>query len=578
MSCPSLSLCELFQAAAAVRGDAPALTMADHPGYTWTEYADAVRRLAPGFAGLGVTRGQPVAILTRPRPEFHVIDTALLHAGAVPFSLQEGDPAEQLARNLQSADVRVLVTEQLLLPQARRAAEEYGGVEALVCVDGPVPDGVLAQVDVETHRGPDFDELWQSVAPDDVATLIFTSGTTGVPKGVQLSHRAIAASQHSTHALAPFVNPGTVLSYLPLGHIAERFMSHYASIAYGVTVRSVPEPDTLYDEIRNVRPVRFFGVPRVYEKLVDRARAVIAADSALGEALAATLIRVRAEQAGRPVTSAEERAAAAGHAALAGVRRAMGLDRAEHLGVATAPSSYPMLETLLGLGLRVSDIWGLSEAIMCTLNPPGAIRLGTVGRFLDGVEGRIADDGEILVRGPNTFSGYLGDPARTAETRGPGGWVHTGDVGSIEDGYLTIRGRKKELLITATGKNIAPAAIEGAIKSASSLIDHVVAIADGRRYVTALIALDAEQLVGYAREHGLPGDFATLTRLHQVRATVADAVRAGNARLSRAEAVRAFHIVDHEWRPGDDELTPTAKLRRHEITRKYATEIEDLYS
>ena len=215
---------------------------------------------------------------------------------------------------------------------------------------------------------------------------------------------------------------------------------------------------------------------------------------------------------------------------------------------------------------------------MCTLNPPDAIRLGTVGRFLDGVEGRIAADGEILVRGPNCFSGYRGDAERTHETRDDEGWVHTGDVGSIDDGYLTVRGRKKELLITATGKNVAPAVIEGAISGASPLIDHVIAIAEGRRHVTALVALDATELWRWAAARGIEGSFPVLAVHPEVRAAVADAVAAGNSTLARPETVRSFRIVGSEWRPGGDEVTATGKLRRAEIHRTYATEIEELYS
>lgn len=237
-----------------------------------------------------------------------------------------------------------------------------------------------------------------------------------------------------------------------------------------------------------------------------------------------------------------------------------------------------MLELLLALGLRVSDIWGMSEAIMCTLNPPDAIRLGTVGRFLEGVEGRIAADGEILVRGPHVFSGYLGDPERTAQTLDEDGWIHTGDVGSIEDGYLTIRGRKKELLITATGKNLAPGVIEGAIKSASPLIDHVAAIADGRRFVTALVALDADAVAAYAEAHGIEGDFSVVVEHPEVRELVSEAVTEGNATLPRPEWVRAFRVVPRPWPPGSDEVTRTSKLRRDVINRKYAAEIEELYA
>jgi long-subunit acyl-CoA synthetase (AMP-forming) len=471
-----------------------------------------------------------VALLIGPRPEFHVVDTALLCAGAVPYSLQEGDPVAAMAESVQRAGAALLVTEARLRATAD-AVREATGVE-VVAVD-------TDRDEVAASGGPDVDELWRAVGPEDVATLIFTSGTTGEPKAVQLSHRAIVTSEHGTDALAPFGNrDGTVLSYLPLNHIAERFMSHYAGLVFGVTVRSVPDPDRLYDEIAATRPSRFFGVPRVYEKLLQRARALVDTGINVHEV---------------PTT--------------------LGLDRAEFLGVATAPSSRGMLAGLRGVGLEVCDLWGMSEAIMCTLNPPGAVRLGTVGTFLPSVEGRIAADGEILVRGSNVFSGYLGDAERTAELVDADGWVHTGDVGSIEDGYLTIRGRKKELLITSAGKNIAPAAVEGALKDASPLVDHAVAVADGRRWVTALLVLDEIEL---ARVVG-DGDFATAACSTTVRALLDQAVTAANERLARAEQVRGYHVVRRPWRPGDPELTPTLKLRRDVIAQTYAQEIEELY-
>jgi long-chain acyl-CoA synthetase len=563
------TLCDHFQRQVEVRGDALALAMAGHPGLTWREYGERVRGLAPAFAAAGVTPGAMVPLLMGPRPEFHVVDTALLHAGATPYSLHVGEPVADSVRAVRLTEAPLLVTERAWLDHAHAVAAETG--VRVVCVEDDLDD-LVAQ-----GGGVDPEALWRAVDPEDIATLIFTSGTTGTPKAVRLSHRALVTSEQSTHALAPFGDPdGTVLSYLPLSHIAERFMSHYASLTAGLTVHSVPDPASLYDELRRVRPTRFFGVPRVYEKLVDRIHQQLAADPALQQAHQVLLAAVRATQAGEPV--ADARAAQDAHDTLRAVREAIGLDRAEYVGVATAPSAYPMLEQLLSVGLRVSDIWGMSEIIMCTLNPPDAIRLGTVGRFLPGMEGRVADDGELLVRGPHAFSGYVGDPERTAETISPDGWVRTGDLGRIDDGYLTILGRKKELLITATGKNLMPAVIEGAVKSASALIDHVVAIAEGRRHVTALIALDPDELAAFAKARGLDGGFAAVVRADAVRAEVEAAVATGNASLSRPETIRAFAVVDVPWRAGGDELTTTAKLRRAEISEKYATTIEGLYS
>jgi long-chain acyl-CoA synthetase len=576
------TLCAMFQASVTREGDRLALAGPGHPGYTWPEYADAVARLAPVFADLGVRPHQPVALATVANPDFHVVDTALLHAGAVPYSLPDRDTDDGLLLNLRRSGAEVVVTDGRHREQVRRVATAHGGLTAVVLLDGepgPATDGgppelTLAEL-LARPSATDFDTLWRAVGPEDVATLIFTSGTTGEPKIVQLSHRAFAVSERSTDALAPFGAGGDVLSYLPLNHTAERFMSHYAGIAYGPAIHSVPDPATLYDDIARIRPSRFFGIPRVYEKLADRAHVLVDADPALAAAVGTSLARVRAEQARTPLPPGQVAAADAALATLAPVRAALGLDRAEYLGVATAPSSVAMIEFFLALGLRVSDLWGMSEIIMCTLNPPDDIRLGTVGAFLNGVEGRIAADGEIQVRGPNAFSGYLGDPERTAATMADDGWISTGDLGSIDEGYLSIRGRKKDMLITSSGLNIAPAAIEAALKDASPLIEHAIAVADGRRHVTALLALDPDELT--ARTGREDADFAALVALEVVQEALARAVAAANATLEGPQTVRAWWVAGAPWRPGTDELTPTSKLRRDVIAAKYTTEIDQLY-
>jgi len=572
------TLCELFSATVAGRGDRPALAQAGHPGYSWTEYAGRVARVASGLAELGVRHGEPVALALGPSPEFHVVDTALFHLGAVPFSLQDRDTVEHDVDNLRLAGVHTLITDLERREHVRKVVDRHGAITNVVVVDAEPGGGrELSLVDLlDRTAAVDLDVLRKAVDPEDIATLIFTSGTTGAPKAVQLSHRAITSAVRGTLALAPSVD-GDALSYLPLNHIAERFMSHYTALATGTTIHSVPDPAALYDEIVRIRPTRFFGIPRIYEKLATRARALIEADPALVAALELSRRKVRADQERRQLPDGVVTAADAALGDLAPVRVALGLDRAEFLGVATAPSSAAMLEFFLSLGLRVSDIWGMSEIIMCTLNPPHAIRLGSVGRFLPGVEGRIAPNGEVQVRGSNAFSGYLGDPLRTAETMDPDGWVSTGDLGSIEDGYLSIRGRKKEILITATGKNISPAAVEAALKDASPLIEHAVAIADGRRYVTALVALDPDALAAFAAQHGHSGAFAELSTQPDVRAAIADAVASANLTLAGPETVRAVEIASEPWSPGGDELTATSKLRRDEVARKYADTIERLY-
>uniref|UniRef100_UPI001C231BD1 AMP-binding protein n=1 Tax=Nocardia alni TaxID=2815723 RepID=UPI001C231BD1 len=333
--------------------------------------------------------------------------------------------------------------------------------------------------------------------------------------------------------------------YLPLTHIAERFMSYYFALATGSTVHCVPDAAVLYDEIVRVQPTRFFGVPRVYEKLAARARSLRAAEPQLTDAAVIDLL---------------------------------GLGATEYRGVATAPSSQELLGFFADLGSPVSNIWGMSEAIMCTVNPPDRLVAGSVGIFLDSCEGAVAPDGELLVRGSNVMSGYLGDPQRTAEVLDEDGWLHTGDLGRIdEDGYLFLLGRKKDMLVTATGKNVVPTVIEQEVTTRTDLLSMVVAIAEGRRYVTALLVPDEENLTVFARSRGLTGSIAELTRHSEVIAAIDRAIAGANTVLAKAETIRKWALLTAEWRPGSDEVTATMKIRRAAVDRKYATEIDRMY-
>jgi len=573
------TLCERFLATASRLGDAVALCGDGQPSLSWREFAARAEDFAFGFRELGVSEGDTVALITRNTSLFHVLDMALMLASATPFSIAANEPAERIAQLLEVAECKLVLVENRHLELVRKSLGDRTAV-IVVAFDGDRavrPDLSLAEIEATGREPGCRDEPLAPVTDAGaVATLIFTSGTTGTPKAVQLSHRAISVSLDSFDRLAPYGDGDDhFISYLPLSHIAERFMTYYSAVAFGGSIHCVTDAAMLYDEIARVRPTRFFGVPRVYEKLADRARAQIRSSVERSDALDRALAGVRAQQSGEVVTL---RSSGATTDAFVDVRTLLGFDRTRYLGVATAPSSRDLLEFFLAIGLPVGDIWGMSEAIMCTANPVGRIRLGSVGVFLDGVEATVADDGELLVRGPNVFSGYKGDPARTAELVDHDGWVHTGDLGAIdEDGYLSILGRKKELMITATGKNLMPAVIEGAVKSASRLIDHVHSVADGRRYVTALISLDREELERLAGTHGLSGAFDELAASPPVQAEIRDAVGRANKQLSHPESVRAWRIVGEEWLPGGDEVTPTMKLRRAEISRKYADVIDQLY-
>jgi long-subunit acyl-CoA synthetase (AMP-forming) len=394
--------------------------------------------------------------------------------------------------------------------------------------------------------------------------LIYTSGTTGEPKGAEWNHRSLMTNLRGHHEILPVSPCGRHISYLPMAHLAERFFSHYGTLVFGWTVTSLPDAKQLHAAIEEVRPTRFFGVPRIYEKLAEQARRIAEEDETTRAAIAAV-------DAG----GAEERERA--RATLAPVRARLGLDAAEYLGSAAAPARADLLDLFDALGMKIIENWGMSETGLTLINPPDRVKIGTVGKPTPGVEAKLADDGELLVRGP-IFVGYRNDPEKTRESLDEDGWMHSGDVATVdEDGYYKIVDRKKEIIINSAGKNMSPAYIENVIKSKSPLIGHAVAIGDRRKYNTALIVLDEESLKAFASAHGLEGSHADLCRAPEVQAEVARAIEAANVGLARVEQIKTHRILATTWVPGTEEVTTTMKLRRKAISEKYAEEIEALY-
>jgi long-subunit acyl-CoA synthetase (AMP-forming) len=550
---------------------------------TWDDYARRVQAAATGLHALGVRAGDTVALLLRNRPEFHVLDAAALHLGAVPFSLYHTEPVERMAALLADSGARVLVSEEFFVDRVLPLSEQAPGLDRVVIDGGDAHASerilTLAQLEELASEGFDFEQAWRAVTPDAVATLVYTSGTTGAPKAVQIPHRAIMHSIAGVEQLAPTTPGQRGVSFLPNAHISDRFICHYSTMGLGGTLTCVPDHEDLWDAIVATRPTRFHGVPRTFEKLLDRARSVIDADPQLGAALEAGYARVRAEQEGRQLDPDAAARAQEADERLAPVREHLGLDQVEWLSVAAAPSSYAVLEFHHAIGLRLAELWGMSEFMMAIMNPPSKIKLGTVGIPLPAVEARRADDGELLLRGPHACAGYRNNPEATREMLDDEGWAHSGDVVSVdEDGYITIVGRKKEQMINSSGKNLFPAKIEAALLEASPLIAYAATIADRRRYVSALIVLDPERLQEFAAERGLSGTHAELAAAPEVQAEIERAVAAGNEKLSRVEQIRAWKVLDTTWAPGGDEVTNTSKLRRKVIDEKYADEIEALYA
>lgn len=546
------TLCEAFQLTAAERPDQVALrTPGGEVEITFARYAERVRAIAAGLDALGVRRGDTVALMLANRPEFNLVDTAALHLGATPFSVYNTSSPEQIAHLLANAGSRVAVCESAFLEAIRSA--DAPALEHVVLVDAEAPGTItLAGLEARGDGGFDLEAAWRAVGPDDVATLIYTSGTTGPPKGVQLTHANMMAECRAVAAVMPTTPGGRMTSYLPSAHIADRLVCYaYPSLVYGFTITSVADPRQIAAALPEVRPTAWGAVPRIWEKL-----------------------KAALESGG--VTDP----AALPDDAKAAVRAKLGLDAVEWMVSGAAPIPVEVLEYFAALGLPICELWGMSELSCCaTINPPGDIRIGTVGKALPGVELKLLDDGELLVRSPIVMSGYRGEPEKTAETIDPDGWLRTGDIAEIDgDGYVRIVDRKKELIISAAGKNMSPANIEQRLKSASPLVGQAICIGDARPYNVALLVLDPDACAKWASEHGLAdASPATVWADPGAREEIARGVEAANGHLSRVEQIKRFAVLPVDWEPGGDELTPTMKLKRRPIHEKYAAEIEALY-
>jgi long-subunit acyl-CoA synthetase (AMP-forming) len=563
------TLCAAFQVTAAAHPERPALrTLGVEREYTWGEYADEVQRIAGGLHALGVRAGDAVALMLAGCSEFHLIDTAAMHIGAAPFSIYFTNPVAQIVPMIENSEAKVVFTQPQFLETIEDVARQTDSIEHIIVVEPGKVDVPAAGDDF------DFEAAWRAVGPDDIAGIVYTSGTTGEPKGVEWSHGALIDNMRGLHALAPVSPGGRMVSYLPMAHLAERFMTNYCTLAFGYSVTTVADPRQVGAALAASHPTRFFAVPRIYEKLAEGAKAIAASDPALQEALTTGIEASLAAESDPSQVAALEQA----QATLAPVREKLGLESTEWRGAAAAPMRVDTHQVFTALGLPVAEIWGMSETAMTVSNPPSRIKMGTVGKPQPGVEAKLADDGELLIRGP-IFSRYRRDPERTKQAFTEDGWLKTGDVAAVdEDGYYKIVDRKKEIIINAAGKNIAPAMVENRIKAQSPIIGHAVAIGDQRSYLTALIVLDEEGLTGFAAKHGLEGDFASLTKHPTVLAEVERAVQAANETLARIEQVKKYTVLDVGWLPGGEEVTQTMKLKRRVINDKYGSEIEALYA
>jgi len=581
------TMCEAFQRTASIDPDAVALrTPGDTQTMTWREYAAQVRKVAAGLAGLGVRRGDTVSLMMGNRIEFYALEVGAQHVGATSFSVYNTLPAEQLTYLFGNAGTKVAICEEQYVDRIRASG---AAIEHIVCIDGS-PAGTISVDDLYAAAPADFDfeSTWRAVQPDNVVTLIYTSGTTGNPKGVEMTHTNLLFEGYGLDAVLGIQFGDRITSFLPSAHIADRMTALYAQEMFGTQITVVSDGRAIAAALPDVRPTVWGAVPRVWEKLKAGIEFAVSHEEddakrqAMEWAMSVAAKRSAALLTGEPMSDeVAAEWAKADELVLSQLRERLGFGELRWALSGAAPIPKETLAFYSGIGIPLAELWGMSElSCAATVIHPREARLGAVGKLLPGLEGKIADDGEYLVRGPLVMKGYRKEPAKTAEAIDEDGWLHTGDICEVDaDGYVRIVDRKKELIINAAGKNMSPANIENTILAACDMVGVMIAIGDGRPYNTALLVFDADSVGPYAAQHGLAdASPEALAADPEVVARIAAGVAAGNAKLSRVEQIKRFRILPALWEPGGDEITLTMKLKRKPIMTKYAGEIEQLYS
>ncbi|NBM21124.1 long-chain fatty acid--CoA ligase [Streptomyces sp. GC420] len=557
---------------------------------SWAGVREHTTRLAAGYAALGVGRGDHVLLMMANRQEHWLSDLALVRLGAVPVSVYGTSAPPQVAHVARNCRARIAVVEGAEQVELWAPLLDDPGtpLDRLVVVEpgaegGHFPYAALVREPVPEQFGKSLD----TARPDDPLTVVYTSGTTGEPKGVVLSHRQVLANAVALDAVVELPPHVEHICYLPFAHIAERMLGIYLPCHRASHVYLCGAPQTVPDTVRKVRPAQFFGVPRIWEKLAAGLRTKLAVLPREQRAVIEEAARAAREHVGfrergeEPPAELEAAHARYREAVLLPLLAAGGLDRITWAASASAPMPIDVVRFWAGFGIVIMDAWGLTETtgVATTNSPRTGFRLGSVGRAVSSVEVRTVEDGEIEVRGESVFSGYLQPDGSVRSALDEDGWLRTGDIGRIdEDGYVWITDRKKEMIITSTGKNVSPALVENALKE-HPLIGQALVHGDNRSYLVALLVLDPEAGPAWAAANGIgtPGGLEELAAHPAVRAEVDRAVAAANSRLNRTEQVKRYELLAREWGPATGELTPSLKMRRRVIKEKYASELELLY-
>jgi long-chain acyl-CoA synthetase len=594
------TLCSRLHDIADSHPDAPAYSMRVGDGWetlTFAQARQAVLEISAALAALGLQSGDTVALMMVNRPEHVLADLGAVHAGGIPISVYATLAPEQVTYIAADSAAKIAVLGGAAeLQRWEHALDTLPGLTKVIVLDADAcpADERFMTWEAFLSLGRDrraadpeaVDARWRAVQPEDTVTVLYTSGTTGNPKGVPLTHHNICYEVASIDSISELPTLGTQVSYLTYAHIAERVLSLYLPLFKGSHVHFCPDLTQLATVLREVHPVMFFGVPRVWEKIMAGLLAVMETQpedrqEQARAAMAAGVAYVEAGQnGGTPspeITAAYERADAE---LLALVRSLIGFDQARWLASGAAPLSIEVQRFFAGLGMNIMEVYGMTETTGAfTVNSPARYKLGTVGPAVPGVEIKIADDGEILMRGPIATRGYLNLPEASAALLDEDGWLHTGDVGSLdEDGFCRIVDRKKELIITAGGENISPANIENLLKE-HPLVGQALAFGDRRPHPVALITLDPEAATAWANGRGISfTGLADLAEHPDLLAEIETVVARANERLARVQQVKKWKVLPVEWTTETEELTPKFSLRRRVIHSKYSDVIDLLYA
>jgi len=567
--------------------------------WTWREAAQVVREIANGLLSLGMTPQQTASILSNTKAEWVFIDLAILSVAGVANGIYPTDSAPQVEYLCADSDTAFLFVEddeqldkaleaRANLPSLRKIIVE--DMEGLRDYHDPQVLSLealreLGRAHADSHAG-ELSARLNAIAPSDLAILVYTSGTTGKPKGAMHDHSGVIQALHGLNTLYPQYETDERMCFLPLCHVAERFWGEYFSVYTGAVLNFVENPETVPENMREIAPTVMTAVPRIWEKFYSAVSLSIKDSTRLQQAVYAWSIGVGyavadAVLAGKSVPfSLKTKFRVARLLTLDNVRRFIGIHRARFLNTGAAPISPDLIRWYLALGIPMLEVWGMTETgAAATAMPADRIKPGTIGRPAHYNEVRLdAGTGELLVRGPSIFRGYLNLPDKTAEAVDADGWLHTGDVGAVdEDGYFRIVDRMKDIIITAGGKNVTPSEIENELKFSPYIIDAVV-IGDRKPYLSAIVMIDQENVEKFAQDNDVPfSNYASLTRSPEVVALIDEEINKVNQKFARVEQVKKFWLLDVQLGAEDEELTPTMKLKRKLVERKYSNQIDSLY-